>query len=87
MQCQLHLTYFIYLFLEAKGQCPSLPCLIYFFPVWLRNRLKSAGLEPVLSYTKKAGIALYYRYFFTNIKIKIIKLLPVLLANAFGPRD
>ena len=26
------------------------------FPVWLRNRLNSAGLEPVLSHTEKACI-------------------------------
>ena len=42
-------------------------------PKWLRNRLKSPGLEPVLSHTDKSYIASYYRQFFTNIKIKIIK--------------
>ena len=53
-------------------------------PVWMRNWLISAGLEPVLSHTKKSCIASYYRYIATNIKIKIIKLIPVLLAHAFG---
>ena len=43
-------------------------------PVWLQNRLISAGLEPVLSNTEKSCIASYYRQFFTNIKIKIMKL-------------
>ena len=38
------------------------------FPVWLRNRLISGGLEQVLS----------------QIKIKIIKLIPALLDRAFG---
>ena len=33
------------------------------FPVWLRNRLLSAGLEPVLSQTEKACIASNYRQF------------------------
>ncbi len=46
------------------------------FPVWLRNRLLSAGLEPVLSQTEKACIEPNYRQFSTNIKIKIIKLKP-----------
>ena len=27
------------------------------FPVWLRNRLKTAGLEPILSLTEKSFIA------------------------------
>ena len=55
------------------------------FPVWLRNRLISDGLEPVLSQTEKSCIAPYYREFFTKIKIKNIKLIPVLLAVAFDP--
>ena len=55
------------------------------FPVWLLNRLISAGLEVVLSHTEKLCIASYYRQFSTNIKIKIIKLTPVFLALAFGP--
>ena len=42
------------------------------FPVWLRNRLTSTGLEPVLSHTKNYVIALYYRQFSSNFKIKII---------------
>ena len=51
------------------------------FPVWIRNRLVSAGLELVISFTKKLYIAWYYRQFSTNIQIKIIKLIPVLLAK------
>ena len=39
-------------------------------PLWLRNRLISAGLEPVLSHTEKLCLALYYRQFSTNTKIK-----------------
>ena len=45
------------------------------FPVWLRNRLISAGLEPALSNTEKSCIALYNRQFSTNVKIKIINLI------------
>ena len=58
------------------------PNTILWFPVWLRNRMISAELEPVLSYTEKLCIASYYRQFFTNIKVKIIKLKPV--APDFG---
>ena len=50
------------------------------FPVWFRNRLLSAGLEPVLNQTEKSCIASNYRQFSTNIKIKFIKLIPVLSA-------
>ena len=53
----------------------SLKCLgknVKYFPVWLRNRLLSTGLEPVLSQTEKSCIASNYRQFSTNIKIKII---------------
>ena len=32
------------------------------FPVWLRNRLISAGLEPVLSHTEKSYILLNVLY-------------------------
>ena len=39
------------------------------FPVWLRNRLISAGLEPVLSHTEKSFIISYYIQFSTNIKM------------------
>ena len=35
--------------------------IVFQFPVCLRNRLKSAGLEPVLSNTEKPCIASYYR--------------------------
>ena len=54
------------------------------FPVWPRNRLITAGLEPVLNYTEKLCIASFYRQYSTNIKLKIIKLKPVLIAMAFG---
>ena len=57
---------------------------IIFIPVWLPNRLISAGLEPVLSHTKISCIASNYRQFFTNIKIKTIKLILVLSARALG---
>ena len=50
--------------------------------VWLGNQLLSAGFEQVLSQTENSCIALNYRQFSTNIKIKIIKLIPVLLARA-----
>ena len=57
-----------------------------YFPVWLRNRLLSTGLEPVLSQTEKSFVASNQRQFSTNIKIKIIKLIPVFLARAFGAK-
>ncbi len=47
--------------------------------------MASAGLEPVLSQTEKSFIESNYKQFSTNIKIKIIKLIPVLSARAFGP--
>ncbi len=53
--------------------------------VRLQNQLIPAGLEPILSRTEKSWIALYYRQLSTNIKIKILKLIPVLLARALGP--
>ncbi len=37
-----------------------------FFPVWLRNPIISAGLELVLTHTKKSCIASYYKQFSTN---------------------
>ena len=40
--------------------------LLRVIPVWLRNRLISAGLEPVPSHTEKACIASYYRQFSTK---------------------
>ncbi len=40
-----------------------------YFPVWLRNQLLSAGLEPVLSQTENSCIASNYRQFSKNIKI------------------
>ena len=42
------------------------------FPAWLRNRLITAGLEPVLIHTKKLCITSYFRQFSTIIKIKIL---------------
>ena len=36
-------------------------------PVWLRNRMISAGLEPVPSYTEKLCITLYLKKIATNI--------------------
>ena len=52
------------------------------FPVWLRSRLLSAGLEPVLSQTEKSCIASNYRQFSTNIKINIIILIFFILISA-----
>ena len=46
---------------------------VNYFTVWLRNRLKSAGLEPILSHTEKSCIVSYYKQFSTNIKIKLIQ--------------
>ena len=54
------------------------------FPVWLRNRLSSAGLEPVLIDTEKSCIVSYYNQFSKNKKCSIMILKPVLLARAFG---
>ena len=34
------------------------------FPVWLQNRLISAGLEPVLIHTERSCIASYFRKLF-----------------------
>ena len=50
-----------------------------------QNRLLTAGLESFLSQTEISRITSNYRQFSTNIEIKIIKLIPVLLARAFGP--
>ena len=54
-------------------------------PAWFPNRLISAGFKPVLGHTEKSCITSYYRQFSTNIKIKIIRLITVLLAWAFDP--
>ena len=43
------------------------------FPVSLRNRLISGGLEPVLSPTEKLCLASFYIQFSTNIKYTIIR--------------
>ena len=40
---------------------------IILFPVWLPNRLISAGLEPVLRHIYLVCIASYYRQFYTKI--------------------
>ena len=45
------LKFFISIFLSIE----------FNFPVWLRSRLISAGLEPVLSHNEKSCIASYYR--------------------------
>ena len=57
----------------------------YPFLVWLRNWIIPAGLDLVLSHAEKSCTATYYRQFFTNIKMKRIKLIPVLLVKALGP--
>ena len=57
---------------------------IFFFPVWLRNRLISARLKPVLSHTEKLCMASYYRQYSTSIKIKIIQLKKVFLGLALS---
>ena len=41
-----------------------------FPPVWIRNRIISAGLEPILSQTEKLCLASYYKQFSMNIEIK-----------------
>ena len=67
----------LFMYLSVSETCTKQFCLGYLqfqgkvFPVWLRNELISAGLEPFLSHTEKLKIASYYRIFFTNIKIKI----------------
>ena len=43
-----------------------------FFPVRLRNRLISGGLEPVLSHIEKSCIASNYTQFSKNIRIKLL---------------
>ena len=48
----------------------------YILPVWLRNRFISAELKPVLCHTEKSCIESYDRQFSTNIKIKIIIVIP-----------
>ena len=53
---------------ERDGSYPS-TIQVNFLPVWLRNWLISAGLEPVLIHTEKLCIASYYIKFSTNIKM------------------
>ena len=50
----------------------------------IRNWLISAELIPVLNHTEKSRISSYYKQFSTDIEIKIIKLIPVLMAQDFG---
>ena len=57
----------------------------YIFQYGIETDNISAGLDPVLSHTEKSYIVLFYRQFSTNIKIKIIRLIPVVLAWAFAP--
>ena len=57
------------------------------FPVRPQNRFISAWLEPVFSQTEKSCIESYYRQFSTNIKLKIKRLIPVLLAMPLATRD
>ena len=40
--------------------------ILNYFTVWLRNRVTSAGFEPVLSNAEKSCIASYYRQFSMN---------------------
>ena len=46
------------------------------FPVSLRNRLISGGLEPVVSHTEKLCLASYYIQFSTNVKMYNQKIKP-----------
>ena len=71
---------FIFMVFFQRSSFPN----IKYFPVWLRNRLLSAGLELVLGQIEKSCIVSNYRQFSTNIKIKIIKLIPDFLARVFG---
>ena len=54
------------------------------FPVWLLSRLISAGLEPVLSHNEKNMYCIVLQTIFTNIKMQMIKLMPVLLTQHLG---
>ena len=54
------------------------------FQYWLRNRLISAGLDPVLSHNEKSCILSYHIQFSANIKCKIIMLKLVLFVRALG---
>ena len=46
--------------------------------------INMAGLKPVLGHTEKPCIVSYYRQFSMNNKIKIMKSLPVYLAQTLG---
>ena len=56
------------------------------FPVCIQNQIISGGLEPVLSKLKKTCVVSYHRQFCTSNRIKIrkLKLIPVLFALVFG---
>ncbi len=43
---------------------------VIIFSIWLRNRIISAGLEPVFSHTEKLYLASYYRQFLQLLKYK-----------------
>ena len=49
------------------------------------NLINIYWIRTCLNNTEKSYIASYCRPFFTNIKIKIIKLIPVMLDRKFGP--
>ena len=66
-----------------SSKANKLRITINYFPEKLRIRLISARLERVLSHTEKSCIA-SYKTISTNIKIKVIKLLHILLTHAFG---
>ena len=42
----------------------------FYFPLWLRNQLISAGLKPVLGSNKKSSIESFYKQFLTKNKKK-----------------
>ena len=58
--------------------------LVDSFPVWPRNLLVSAGLEPVVSLTEKLCIVLDYRLFSSNYKLKKHITVTSFVSMAFG---
>ena len=58
--------------------------IVIHFLEWLQSRLIYAWLELVLKHTEKLCIVSKYRQIYTNIRIKIIKLITALLARTFG---
>ena len=77
---------FIYKVILSVGSCVNKLVLFYkyLFLVWLQNQLISAVLEQVFIHSKKIGIASYYKQFYTNNRIKILKTIPVLSSLASG---